>query len=370
MGPKTGENGGSWADGFGEKCMMLRVGSGKIGPVSGGAIGVGRRFGRRVMWVVGMVGVVMAGVMATPAAAQDATWPTKPREKKEPERKKEPEKKEGEGGDGGAPARREETEKERLRREASGLFGPGSGGSGARREGDGEGMAEGGPTGWTVVLAVFRGPEREAASAVMLSRVQSEGGLPGAFRVRRGEAVVVAVGDFASPEEPAARAELERVQGMAFGGQRPYERAFLSPPVGQRKEGGFPQYNLARAKEMYGDKALYTLQIGAYGRRDLERPTEEDLKEAREAAEAAAFKLRQEGELAFYYHSTSMSMVTIGVFGLEDFDPQTPTYKSARLRDVQKRFPHNLYNGAGIKQRVRGMPERLQPSSLVALPRR
>src|SRR5207249_754255 len=115
------------------------------------------------------------------------------------------------------------------------------------------------------------------------------------------------------------------------GGQRPYVGAYLAPPPAGQMPGSLPQYNLLRAREAFGEKALYTLQVGVYGRRDLEHPSEADLAEERRAAEEAAFRLRQEGELAFYYHGPQMSTVSVGVFDQTDFDPQTPTVKSARL---------------------------------------
>ena len=126
---------------------------------------------------------------------------------------------------------------------------------------------------------------------------------------------------------------------------------------------------LVQAKAMFGSEALYSLQIAVYGRRDLPNPSEADLAETRKAAEQAAIRLRQEGEQAFYYHGPRMSMVTIGVFGIDDFDPQTPSYKSSRLLAAQKRHPYNLYNGAGIKEKRNPRSEgKLQPSNLVALP--
>lgn len=260
-----------------------------------------------------------------------------------------------------------ETDAERLKREARELFDP------AARQRPGAAPAEGEARGWAIVLGVFRGEEKDTASAVMLRRVREEGGLPGAYLLRRNDAVVVAVGDYPSSEDPAAEAELKRIQELEFGGARPYARAFLSPPAGNEMPGKFPQYNLLRAKETFGEQMLYTLQVGAYGRRDLKSPTEADLAESRRAAEQAAYKLRQEGEVAFYYHAPTMSMVTVGVYDISDFDPQVPGYKSEALKGVQKRFPYNLYNGAGIKEKRKGpngrVLEQMQASSLVALPK-
>ncbi len=222
---------------------------------------------------------------------------------------------------------------------------------------------------WTIVIVAFRGDEADQLSKLALHKVQTEGNLPEAFLERRGEAIVVAYGQYESGDSPRGVAELKRIQSMEVNGKTPFHDALLAPPANGSNLGGMPQINLVQAKALYGEHALYTLQVAVYGRQDLLRPTEDDLKEARRDAERAAMKLRQEGEQAFYYHGPRMSMVTIGVFDEEDFDPQAPTAQSSRLRDARRRFPNNLYNGAGIKVRRPGQAEaHLQASTLVAIP--
>lgn len=259
----------------------------------------------------------------------------------------------------------DESEAQRLKREGREVFGPGSRGTGEKRADAASTTSEG----WAIVLAAYRGESAQDEARQGLDRVRSEGGLPEAFISKRNASWVIVVGSFASPDDEQARAELQRVQQIEVGSSRPYSLAFLAPPTGSDL-GALPQFNLVKAKAAYGDKAIYTLQIGVYGRLDLKSPTEADLEEGRKAAEQAVVRLRQEGELAFYYHTRTLSMVTIGVFELSDFDPQVPTYQSARLRETQKRHPYNLYNGAGIKEKGGGLPNRIQPSGLVALPER
>ena len=264
------------------------------------------------------------------------------------------------------PAPKSEPDKERLKREGKELFNQPRGAQPGQAEQPGAG-----PKGWAVVIAAFRGEQREQVAAEMLSKIRSEGGLPEAYVARRNEGVIIAVGDFPSPDDEQARKELARIQGIEIGGVKPYSGVMLAPPLEWKMAGSTPQFNLARAKELYGERALYTLQVGAYGRMDIKgTPNEADLAEARKAAEQAAVKLRQEGEMAFYFHGPTMSMVTVGVFDNTDFDPQAASFKSARLRDTQKRNPYNLYNGAGIKVKVRGQADRLQPSNLVEIPKK
>ncbi len=226
--------------------------------------------------------------------------------------------------------------------------------------------------GWTIVVAVFRGEDQAELAKLGLNKVQTEGGLPEAFIEKRGQSTVVATGHFSDGSTPEVAAELKRVQEIKVGtaGQRPYMYALLAPPINKEQPGSLPQYNLSQARVLFGDNALYTLQVGVYGREDLDHASEKDLAEARAAAEQAALRLRQEGEMAFYHHGPRRSMVTVGVFDTTDFDPSAPTFKSARLLDAMKRHPNNLYNGAGIKQKIKGQKEgRLQPSTLVAIPK-
>lgn len=222
---------------------------------------------------------------------------------------------------------------------------------------------------WVIVLAAFRGEGAQAQATAALNEARFSAGLSDAFVEARGENVIVAYGRFTGPDAPEAADALQRIRSLTVAGVQPYAGAFLAPPF-TVKLGSRPEHNLLTAKELYGKDALYTLQIGAYGRDDLPNPTEDDLKEARRAAEEAAAKLRQEGELAFYYHGPNRSMVTIGVFNSDDFDPQTPGYQSRRLQEARKRFPHNLYNGAGIKVTRPGRKPHLQPSRLVNIPDR
>lgn len=223
---------------------------------------------------------------------------------------------------------------------------------------------------WSIVIAAFKGEEAREQAERGLEQIHTRGRLPEAFAEMRGATAVIGVGRFSDPSSPEAQAELKRVQAIEVEGVRAYGLAFMSPPLHGSDQGVLPKYNLLRTKEQYGPRAMYTLQVGAYGRKDLARPTEADLAEARRAAEQAAVQLRREGELAFYYHGPSLSMVTIGVFDSEDFDPQTPKLMSARVREAMKRYPNNLYNGKGVLRRGpdTGPEGRLQSSALVIIP--
>lgn len=228
--------------------------------------------------------------------------------------------------------------------------------------------------GWSIVIVAFRGPTQDADALAGLSRVRTVGNLPAAYLEKRGETTVIALGRYSGPNDPRAQADLDRVRALQVEGQRPFAAAVLAPPPGAAAPGAYPEFDLRNVRRLQGDWALYTLQVGVYSRETGGPPSPEELAEFRKAAEAAVVQLRHEGHQAFYYHGPNRSMVTVGLFGKDDFDPQVPGVSSAALRQMREAFPHNLLNGRGIRERLPGRPGndpdawRLQASTLVAVP--
>ncbi len=216
---------------------------------------------------------------------------------------------------------------------------------------------------WSIVIVGFvarsetaREAQRsEAAKA--LERVRTVGELPEAYLEERGEAIVIAYGSYPSASDRKAQADLKKVRAIEWEGTHPFEGAVLVPPA--EIQGDVPELDLRNVKKTLGKDALYTLQIGAYGREDGRPATAKEMAEFRRLAEKAAVDLRRQGEEAFYYHGPNRSMVTIGVFGPEDFgpeggDPAKPFVQSPRLIALKERFPYNLVNGMGTRQTVIG----------------
>ncbi|MFN0010933.1 MAG: hypothetical protein ACKVS8_04730 [Phycisphaerales bacterium] len=224
--------------------------------------------------------------------------------------------------------------------------------------------------GWTIVLAGFREADRQAAADASLPKIRAVAGLEGAFVSARPKSVLIGIGRFKDASDPEAQTLLKRVREIVVNGQKVFADAFLAPPTDQTNLGARPEYNLLTAREQFGKRAAATLQVAVYGRRDLANPTPADLAETRRAAEQGAASLRRDGELAFYYHGTRLSMVTVGVFSNEDLKPGA----SPALEALRKRFPHNLYNGSGIREKTRAGGSAgdlgLQKSEPVAIPER
>ncbi len=229
-------------------------------------------------------------------------------------------------------------------------------------------------TQWSIVIAGFRGPQAEAQATQALAKTR-EAGIDGAYLERRGEVTALAFGRYDAANDPVGLAALDSLRAIQIDGARPFARAMLAPPSPDMLTGSIPEYDLRTVKKRFGVDAIYTLQIGLYGRSERVQPEAAELAEYRQLAERAVYELRRGGEQAFYYHAPSRSMVTIGVFGPDDYDPLTTGLESDTLRGARLRHPYNLLNGQGIRERVKGKPEndpdawRLQPSSLVGIPR-
>lgn len=226
-----------------------------------------------------------------------------------------------------------------------------------------------GPGRWSIVVAAFPANTGADVIARAVNEVRTRGGLPDAISEVRGKSIVIASGSYPSGSDPAAQRDLKRLREREIDGARPFEGAVLSPPPFEGLAGTRPEYDLSNARARFGKDALYTLQIAVYERMDAKEPTGEDLREIRLAAESAAVELRREGEQAFYYHGPRRSMVTVGIFGPKDYDPQQVGRECARLSLLRTKYPYNLVNGATYKTRARGQTRASeQPSFVVVIP--
>lgn len=212
-------------------------------------------------------------------------------------------------------------------------------------------------SGWTIALATFNGRSARQDAAAALPAIQVGSGFSGLFVEHRKRGSFVASGRYSSENDPQAIADLRRFRNYERNGIKPFGRAFLAPPVGGAI-GGRPEINLKQAKEIFGRDALYTLQVAVYESRDRG--------ESMRAAEEAAYIYRQDGELAFYYHGPTKSMVTIGVFGERDVDVEAGM-ESAELMLLRERHPLNLFNGMAIRETTLGRTKE-QGSQLVQVP--
>lgn len=255
--------------------------------------------------------------------------------------------------------------------QSSAVFAPDAAQSGAQASGSGEVNGDIGIGGWSIMLVQVGQGGMERAKE-MLRIIKEDAGLEGAFIDRRSKGLVIAYGDYLDKSDPKVIKDLERVRSIDLMGVKLFDRAIVMPPTSESLRGSNQLYDLRSVKARYGDRAVYTLQIGIYGRSDYQMSDSEDLLAFRRTAEEAVRALRADGVMAFYYHAPARSMVTVGIFGEKDFDSTTrPPSQSLLLRKMREKFPHNLLNGQGINETTRtesGKVTRLQSSQLVGIP--
>lgn len=213
-------------------------------------------------------------------------------------------------------------------------------------------------TGWRIVLATFNGADAVARAQSSLSQIQAQRGLAGAFIDAQRHGAIIALGSYNNPRDRAARRELERIHAIRIDDIAVFGSAFLMPPP-SGVSGANTELNLANAHKLFGDDLVYTLQVAVY--------ESDNRAEVLQSAEQAASLFRQDGELAFYYHGPNRSIVTIGLFTENDYDPVT-TLLSDELKALKERHPDHLYNGMGVREHLPDGTMRNQPTRLVRIP--
>lgn len=207
-----------------------------------------------------------------------------------------------------------------------------------------------------MALRFYSGPQHRERAQQDLDRVARETGRSDVrIRARENGSVIVA-GHYDGPGDASALAELERLKGLMINGTTPYATTYLAPPMSQgASRGNLPQYNLATAKERFGeDRAVYTLEYASF---------DEGSKSAyQQAAEEEVVRLRGQGELAFYYHGRFSSSVTLGLFG-EDAKDDRDRF-SAEVDFLQRRFKFLMRNG----ERIQSGEGTFWPTRLVRVP--
>ncbi|MCC6676018.1 MAG: hypothetical protein IT436_02635 [Phycisphaerales bacterium] len=207
-------------------------------------------------------------------------------------------------------------------------------------------------TDWTIMVGAYTGPDQARQARTTQAVVQSLG-FSDAFTEVRGKTTIVGLARYPEPGDPRAQEDLARIREFIVDGQRPYARAMMVPPE-VNAGGAMSELDLRSAKDKYGRRAIFTLQVGVYSRPDAQEPTQGDLAQFRKAAEEAAARLRREGDEAFFFHGPFRSMVTVGVFDYSDSDKGAGKPESQRLVEARKKHPYNLLNGSPYRAKRSG----------------
>jgi len=240
------------------------------------------------------------------------------------------------------------------------------GAPGANAQAGGEAAGDDAAGLWTIALATFTSARHAQMAQEIRDDIINASGLRDVRVDTNANRSILHYGRYASPTGDRLNQDLDRIQAIEIAGRQPFSRAFATI-IDPSEEGSLPQFNLTRLWEMFPRaERIYSLQIGFY---DFDDAASEQ--RAREAAEELVARLRQEGQPAFYYHGPRMSVVTVGIFFEEAFDPVLGY--SRAVKELREEYPHNLANGRELIQtsRYASGEERtnVQESFLIEVPR-
>ena len=218
---------------------------------------------------------------------------------------------------------------------------------------------------WSVMLMTFTGEEHRKLAIAACEQLRNHYPLlADAFVRSKDKGSVVLVGRFSSPKDESARPLLRDVQSIVDGGTRPFARALLTRWTSSRDAKPGP-LDLRQARQADPSaRRLYSMEVAVWS--DF-GSGEMSMDDVRKKSEAQAKQLRSQGYQAFYYHDDDrgMSIVTIGVFGEDAYNPQTMLYSDA-VEAVKKKFPNLMVNGEALLRVTRpGSKETTPEKSLL-----
>lgn len=161
------------------------------------------------------------------------------------------------------------------------------------------------------------------------------------------------------PIPPDMRRDLDLLKELGTDdGRRPFLQSI--PVRTPQPDVGNPEWDLRRVT------AVYTLQVAAF------EPTDKFAAFKKAAADYCAL-LREDGYEAYYHHTDSSSIVTVGLFGEDAFEIRSDgrSYYSIEVRKLQRdeKLKYNLLNGHIYKVKNDEGDFISMPSSLVLVPK-
>jgi len=223
---------------------------------------------------------------------------------------------------------------------------------------------------WSVLLLSFTAEGHEQLARAACEQLRGRyRELGDAFVRTKEKGSVVLVGRFSSPKDPDAKPMLKSVQSIVDSTGRPFARALLTRWEPSRDTRPGP-HDLRQARRANPSVArLFSLEVAVWSDFGSGEIAIDDI---RKKAEAYARQLRAQGAEAFYFHDDDrkMSIVTVGVFGEDAYNPQTMLFSDA-VDAVKRKFPSLLVNGETLlKLKHPGSKETVpEPSVLVEVPK-
>jgi len=209
---------------------------------------------------------------------------------------------------------------------------------------------------WSILLATLEGEDRNKRAEMLRSKLANQMHIPDVWTTDTDEKTLVYRGRYVDPAADHARDAVRQTRMLKVDGQRPFQEAQIISTAAAATGVAGP-YDLRQFPGMYSLQVeVYDDQIG-----DTYRSVAED----------RVRTLRRDGDEAYFYHGPFRSQVTVGLFTHDEaFVPHgvTEAYAPA-VKKLQKKHPHNLYNGRTMIEKSRGRKLGEQTSSLIIVPR-
>ncbi len=208
---------------------------------------------------------------------------------------------------------------------------------------------------WSILLATLDGEGRRKRAEMLRSRLANQMRIPDVWITDTDEKALVFRGRYVDPAADVARDAVRQSRMLKLDGRRPFQEAQIVSTAATATGVAGP-YDLRQFPGMF------TLQIEVYD--DQIGDTYQSV------AEDRVRTLRRDGDEAYCYHGPFRSQVTVGLFSRDEaFVPHgaTEAYAPA-VKKLQKKHPHNLYNGRTMIEKSRGRKLGEQTSSLVRVP--
>ncbi|MDA1007603.1 MAG: hypothetical protein O2800_01175 [Planctomycetota bacterium] len=225
---------------------------------------------------------------------------------------------------------------------------------------------------WGVVLATFSGDSNRAVADAAAAQIIDTYPTITEISVRsKPNGSVILAGHFAEATDPEAKEMLNRVRAIQVDGKPAFPRAMLTAMKGVVDGERIGAWDVRQLRLRYSEvNPLYTIQVAVWSDFDS---TEITTSQVRTQSESYCRELRALGFPAFYLHTESpmMSVVTVGVYGVDAYDPRSTLF-SDEVTAVMKRFPKHLVNGEEFLIALDPRePKKLSPQAprLVEVPR-
>ncbi len=200
---------------------------------------------------------------------------------------------------------------------------------------------------WSLVLGTFTEPGHEDAAQQMIRDLPKVAPTVTGTRVHTtAKGSMVLYGKYTGRDDPAAKADQERLKAITYNGHPVFNRIILTRIDLRLTQGNLHPHDLLSARKAHPKvDPLYTLDVAIWVT-DEKGANRQSYEAAQKSAEQYAAQLRARGLEAYFYHDDDhqWSTVTVGLFDRRAINAKSGLFSDAVV-NIAKQFPARLMNG-------------------------